>query len=122
MSAERWEGEWQPGIPADRRLASKRLRDANSTLGDFEFSAARVVARYLGERVELIDDGSSDALVDGRIVYHDRPVELGPQPPNFDHGWGLKLDVHPLTNASSEIPERRFNSHSGTADVLVVPE
>jgi len=50
------------------------------------------------------------------------PVELDPQPPYFDHEWGLKLDVHPLTSASCDIPERRFNSHSGTANVLVVPE
>ncbi len=115
MSAERWEGEWQPGIPADRRLASKRLRDANSTLGDFEFSAARVVARYLGERVELIDDGSSDALVDGRIVYDDRPAGVFEVVTDTDPKWAATYDAIRRRGfeVRTETPRRRWQAHLG---------
>ena len=104
MNAERWEGEWRPGLPVDRRLASKRLRDADSTLGDFEFSAARVVARYLGEQVELIDDGNSDAIVDGRIVYDDRPAGVFEVVTDTDPKWAATYD---------EIRRRRFEVRTG---------
>ena len=57
------------GVPIDLRSATKRLSAAASTHGDVEFDAARVVARCLGQTVEIIDDGSRDALVDILITY-----------------------------------------------------
>ena len=115
MDAGRWEGEWQPGLPADRRLASKRLRDAASTLGDFEFSAARVVARYLGERVELTDDGSSDALVDGRIVYDDRAAGVFEVVTNTDPKWAATYDAIRRRGfeVRTERLTRRWQAHLG---------
>ena len=49
VKAGRWEGEWQPGVAEDRRLAGKRRRDEASTLGDFESSVARGFQRELSE-------------------------------------------------------------------------
>jgi hypothetical protein len=49
-------------------------------LGDFEWAAARVVARHSGARVTIQDDGSRAAIVDIRIDYADRDpgyVEVG---------------------------------------------
>ncbi len=42
-------------------------------MGDFEYAAARVVARLTGEQVTLQDDGSRDGMVDIRVDYADRP-------------------------------------------------
>lgn len=108
-------GEWQPGVPAGRRLASKRLRDAASTLGDFEFSAARVVARYLGDRVELIGDGSSDALADGRIVYDDRPSGVFEVVTNTDPKWAATYDAIGRRGfeVRTETLTRRWQAHLG---------
>ena len=103
------EGKWQPGVPADRRLGSKRLRDSASTLGDFELSAARVVARYLGERVELIDDGSADALVDGRIVYHDRAPGVFEVVTNTDPKWAATYDA--IRRREFEVRTARVTRH-----------
>ena len=50
------------------------------------------------------------------------PIELDPQPPYFDHEWGLKLDVYSLTSASSEIPGSRVDSQMETAKALGVTE
>jgi hypothetical protein len=54
-------------------------------LGDFEAAAARVVARLVGERVILQDDGSQDGMADIRIDYAN-------QSPGFVEVW---TDVDP---------------------------
>jgi hypothetical protein len=61
------------GIPIDHRSEQQIGRAAQDrTVGDFEWAAARVVARFTGERTELIDDGTKPGLVDIRINHADR--------------------------------------------------
>ncbi|MBM0259599.1 hypothetical protein JNW89_25705 [Micromonospora sp. 4G55] len=50
-----------------------RKRVAESHIGDFELTAARVVARLTGERVVVQDDNSDRGMVDIRIDYRGRP-------------------------------------------------
>ena len=64
--------EFRPGYPIDHRLPRKVARLLNGPGGDFECSAARVVARLTGERVVLQDDGSRAGMADIRIEYADR--------------------------------------------------
>lgn len=65
-------GEVPPlGVPIDRRSEKQRRGAGASTNADFELMAARVIARHLGERVELVDDGSTDSRVDIYIRYLD---------------------------------------------------
>lgn len=59
------------GYPEDRRSDRVRMRRFRSVLGDVDGHAARVVARLLGERVVLQDDGSEDRLPDLLIEYAD---------------------------------------------------
>jgi hypothetical protein len=59
------------GTPIDLRTDGQRDRAFRSAWGDFELAAARVVARYLGERVLLVDDNTANAQVDVRIDYAD---------------------------------------------------
>ena len=42
-------------------------------VGDFEFMAARVIARLTGERVVIQDDGSKPAMPDIRVNYVNKP-------------------------------------------------
>lgn len=63
------DGEWTPGVPVDFRTPEQLRRARGSVLGDFEHAAARVIARYLGQRVDLIDDGRRNRQVDIRIHY-----------------------------------------------------
>ncbi|MGW4944094.1 hypothetical protein ACWEOZ_21200 [Actinoplanes sp. NPDC004185] len=65
--------DFQPGYPIDLRSADMRMRDARSYEGDFEYMAARVVARLTGERVFIQDDNSVQGMADVRIEYADRP-------------------------------------------------
>ena len=90
---------WKPGTPVDYRSSAKRLRSFKSTHGDFELAAARVIARCLGQRIELVDDGSAGALLDGRIVYGDRPPGV----------FEVVTDTDPVAAATyEEIRERGF--------------
>jgi hypothetical protein len=59
------------GYPDDLRTHDQRRRAAESILGDVEASAARVVARLLGEAVVLQDDNSEPHTPDIRIHYAD---------------------------------------------------
>lgn len=56
-----------PGCPIDERKPGQRSRAEQGYLGDVEWSAARVVARFTGERVFLQDDGSEPSMADMRI-------------------------------------------------------
>jgi len=56
-----------PGYPIDERKPEQRSRAERGYLGDVEWSAARVVARFTGERVYLQDDGSEPSMADMRI-------------------------------------------------------
>jgi hypothetical protein len=66
--------DFQPGYPIDLRSDGMRMRDARSYEGDFEYMAARVVARLTGERVVIQDDNSVQSMADVRIEYADRPT------------------------------------------------
>jgi len=66
--------DFQPGYPIDLRSDDMRMRDARSYEGDFEYMAARVVARLTGERVVIQDDNSVQGMADVRIEYADRPT------------------------------------------------
>ncbi|GIG63261.1 hypothetical protein Lfu02_76330 [Longispora fulva] len=63
--------DYQPGYPIDCRTASMRDRAARGHLGDFEYAAARVMARFTGERVVIQDDNSVNGMADLRIDYRD---------------------------------------------------
>jgi hypothetical protein len=71
---------YRPGYPIDLRPPKQIAHRARGPLGDFEWAAARVVARHSGARVTIQDDGSRAAIVDIRIDYADRDpgyVEVG---------------------------------------------
>jgi hypothetical protein len=63
---------FRPGYPIDLRAPKHIAHRARGPLGDFEWAAARVVARHSGARVTIQDDGSRAAIVDIRIDYADR--------------------------------------------------
>jgi hypothetical protein len=65
------EPAWQPGYPIDLRGEAVARRDADGPYGDFEYRAARVVARATGERVVLQDDNLRPRTPDLRIEYAD---------------------------------------------------
>jgi hypothetical protein len=66
--------DFQPGYPIDLRPNGMRMRDFHSYPGDFEYMAARVVARLTGERVVIQDDNSVRGMADLRIEYGGRPT------------------------------------------------
>ncbi|MBB2943292.1 hypothetical protein FB565_003005 [Actinoplanes lutulentus] len=66
--------DFQPGYPIDLRSDGMRGRDARRYEGDFEYLAARVIARLTGERVVIQDDNSIQSMADVRIEYGDRPT------------------------------------------------
>jgi hypothetical protein len=66
--------DFTPGYPVDLRSAERRVLMAQGPTGDFEFMAARVIARLTGERVIIQDDGTKSAMPDIRIDYADRPA------------------------------------------------
>jgi hypothetical protein len=65
--------DYQPGYPVDSRSHAMRERAARGHLGDFEWAAARVIARLTGERVVIQDDNHARSMTDIRIDYRDRP-------------------------------------------------
>lgn len=64
----------QPGYPIDDRPAQRVARLHRGVIGDFEHSAARVVARLTGVPVIVQDDGSRAGMADLRVEYPDRPA------------------------------------------------
>jgi hypothetical protein len=62
---------FDPGYPEDLRSTAQRLKAAKSVFADFEQAAARVVARFTGERVVLQDDNRLAKTADLRIDYSD---------------------------------------------------
>jgi len=81
---------YQPGQPIDLRPANRVAYWQSGPMGDFEWKAARVVARHSGARVTLQDDGTQEALPDIRVDHADRLVayvEVG-------------TDVHPDDGAT----------------------
>lgn len=62
------------GYPIDLRSDEQRVRAARSLLGDFEYSAARAVARLTGERVVIQDDNKAARIPDLRIEHGDGRV------------------------------------------------
>lgn len=65
--------DYRPGYPVDERTPEQRSRQEKSHLGDFEWAAGRVIARFSGERVVIQDDNSRPGMVDLRIESDDRP-------------------------------------------------
>jgi hypothetical protein len=63
--------DYEPGRPIDHRSDEQQRRAAIKPEGDFELSAARVVARLTSARVVLQDDNSQHAMPDIRIDYVD---------------------------------------------------
>jgi hypothetical protein len=78
---------YRPGYPVDVRSEKQRRAASRSVTGDFEKGAARVVARYTGERVLLVDDGSSDSMPDVRIEYGDGRLGLVEVVLDMDPAW-----------------------------------
>jgi hypothetical protein len=66
--------DFQPGYPIDLRPNKMRMREFLSYPGDFEYMAARVIARLTGECVIIQDDNSVQGMADLRIEYADRPA------------------------------------------------
>ncbi|MHB8339590.1 MAG: hypothetical protein ACYDB7_00210 [Mycobacteriales bacterium] len=70
-----------PPSVIDRRRPDQICRAARRVEGDFEHSAATVLARLTGASVELVNDGSSASMPDLRIAYPgadpDRPGGVG---------------------------------------------
>jgi len=79
--------EYRPGLPVDLRSEKQRRAASRSVTGDFEKAAARVVARYTGEKVLLIDDGSADSIPDVRIEYGDGRLGLVEVVLDMDPAW-----------------------------------
>jgi len=95
--------EYRPGYPLDLRSETQRRAASRSVTGDFEKGAARVVARYTGERVLLVDDGSSDSMPDVRIEYGDGRAGL----------VEVVLDMDPVWAATyAAVHKREFNIDS----------
>jgi hypothetical protein len=61
--------DWRHGYPIDLRSEPLRRRAAEGPFLDFEYRAARVVARATGQRVFLQDDNSEPRTPDLRIEY-----------------------------------------------------
>lgn len=96
--------DWVPGVPIDRRRDAQRLRASRSVLGDFEHTAARVMAKLLGERVELIDDGSSDGLVDICIRFADNDLGYVEVVVDMDPRWA---------RTASDVRDRHYELAAG---------
>jgi len=62
---------FDPGYPVDLRSTAQRLKAAKSVFADFEQAAARVVARFTGERVVLQDDNKLARTTDLRVECED---------------------------------------------------
>ena len=65
--------DFTPGYPIDLRPSDRRTHRAEGPTGDFEWMAARIVARLTGEKVVIQDDGSKPGMPDIRIDYTARP-------------------------------------------------
>ena len=65
--------DFSPEYPIDQRSERRRRHAAEGPVADFEGMAARVLARFTGERVVIQDDGSQAAMPDIRIDYSTRP-------------------------------------------------
>lgn len=70
----------RPGYPIDARQAQRVAKLQRTPVGDFEYMAARVVARLFAERVILQDDGSRPGMPDICIEY-------AGQPPGYVEVW-----------------------------------
>lgn len=121
---------WVPGYPVDERREPQRLRAAGSVPGDFEYAAGRVIARYTGELVVLVDDGCSDSMVDLRIEYVDGRVGVGEVVLDLDEDWaatyaavrkrGFKIGGASLTRQWFLWLDRRCNLKRVEAEVATV--
>ena len=69
--------DYVAGYPIDLRTPQQRTRDGRSTTGDFEYAAARVMARLLGDRVYLQDDNRQQAMPDVRIEHANGTAAYG---------------------------------------------
>jgi hypothetical protein len=121
----------QRGYPVDLRTDGQRWRAFNGFAGDFEYAAARVIARLTGERVITQDDNSSPGIADIRIEYEERPAALrrsrDRRPPavraNGEHGSGSttragarawpRLVSHPLVQRKDHAARARSSRTSG---------
>jgi hypothetical protein len=65
------------GYPEDQRTPGQIERENRKIYGDFEFPAARVIARLTGARVLLQDDNSKDAIPDIRLEYDSGTIGVG---------------------------------------------
>ena len=54
------DSDYTPGYPVDLRSDQTRTARARAPMDDFEAAAARVIARRLGVRVNLQDDGRGE--------------------------------------------------------------
>lgn len=75
------------GYPLDLRDARRQRSARAGPVGDLEYVAGRVIARYTGARVVLQDDGSVDRMPDIRIEYPDRPPAFVEVVADIDPGY-----------------------------------
>lgn len=94
------------GYPEDLRSDRQRVRAANGPFGDFEYAAARVVARFTGDHVVIQDDNSSDGMPDLRIEHGDHTAYVEVTT-DLDARYGQLLGNLGKTGTHfREIPER----------------
>lgn len=82
-----YEGTFTPGTPIDLRPAAQVAKRAAGPLGDFEYQSARVLARFMGHRVTLQDDGSRDRMADIRIDHPDEAPSFAEVWTDMDEGY-----------------------------------
>jgi hypothetical protein len=79
--------DYRPGYPIDLRRADQIARAEHSPIGDLEWKAGRVVARFTAEPVYLQDDGNLDGMVDIKIAYIGRPAAYLEVTSNIEAGY-----------------------------------
>ncbi|MBA3843604.1 MAG: hypothetical protein H0X39_13515 [Actinobacteria bacterium] len=99
---------YTPGYPEDRRTEAQRLRAFAGPLGDEEAMAARVVSRYTGAHVLLLDDNSEARLPDLRINYSDGRVGMGEVTTDLPPGWAAASSLTRNSGGTIEASTLRY--------------
>lgn len=118
------EVSFTPGTPVDLRPCAQVAKRAAGPLGDFEYGAARVVARFTGHRVTLQDDGSRDRMTDIRIDPADKAPSFAEVWTDIDEGYAAMYSriMKPQGQLPLELVEPRlkrvwFVTLSGSSNV-----
>ncbi len=119
-----YESSFRPGTPIDLRPRAQVAKRAAGPLGDFEYWAARVLARFTGHRVTLQDDGSRDRMADVRIDHPDDTSSFAEVWTDIDEGYAAMysniMKAHgqmPLEIVDSRLSRVWFLTLSASANV-----